>query len=252
MGTRGRTPLSTTTAADVHAFRRSGSWRRLATLAKAMVDDAGRAAGVPLLPLLGGGTRLMLALNHRISQDIDLFIRDPQWIGYLSPRLNDRVADLVNRYEEDAQFLKLRLADGEIDFIVAMSLLGLPAEHSEESDFELEPVAEVLAKKLFYRGWALTPRDLFDWWFVRTRAPELAPTKPLAELLVSKLDGIAVALSALGASARTQSEWSLIRAPELPLIEAAIGWANGELAILREEQSRLHRSEAATIKPPGG
>ena len=53
--------------------------------------------------------------------------------------------------DEDANSLKLRLKDGEIDFIVAMSLLGLPAEHSGETGFALEPVAEVLAKKLFYR-----------------------------------------------------------------------------------------------------
>ena len=227
-----------TTQAEVQAFRRSGSWRHLATLASEMVDDAARQAGVPFQPFLGGDTRLMLALEHRISQGVDLFIRDPQWIGYLSPRLNDRFAERISRYEEDAQFLKLRLAGGGIDFIVAMSLLGLPAERTDDSHFDLEPVAEVLAKKLFYRGWAITPRDLFDWWYVRVQAPELAPLEPLAELLQSKLDGIAAALTTLGASDRALGAWSLIRAPALPEITTAIEWANAELDLMRSMASK--------------
>ncbi len=50
-----------------------------------LVEDVSRTAGFALHPLLGGGTRLMLSLHHRLSDDIDLFIRDPQWIGYLTP-----------------------------------------------------------------------------------------------------------------------------------------------------------------------
>lgn len=76
--------MTPTTRADVTAFRRGGSWRRLEAIAQAVVADANKTAGMTLQPLLGGGTRLMLALEHRISGDIDLFIRDPQWIGYLS------------------------------------------------------------------------------------------------------------------------------------------------------------------------
>ena len=96
-----------------------------------------------------GGTRLRLALGHRISRDIDPFIRDPQWIGFLSPRLNDRAGDRVEGYEEEATFLKLKFFEEEIDFIIRMSLTGLPPESSEKSVFPLEPVSEVLDKKLF-------------------------------------------------------------------------------------------------------
>lgn len=53
--------------------------------------------------------------------------------------------------------LKLRFVNGEIDFIVAMSLLNLPNQSKPGIPFELEPIAEVLAKKLFYRGAMLTP-----------------------------------------------------------------------------------------------
>lgn len=40
-----------TTHADVQAFRRSGSWRNLATLARELVDDAAHRAGLALSAL---------------------------------------------------------------------------------------------------------------------------------------------------------------------------------------------------------
>lgn len=125
-----------------------GSWKHLEERAAGIVSEAEASAGSGRMSPLLGGTRLMLALAHRISRDIDLFIRDPQWIGLMSPRLNDKIGDLVQGYEEDATFLKLKFSEGEIDFIVRMSLTGLPPESSEKSLFLLEPVEEVLAKKL--------------------------------------------------------------------------------------------------------
>ena len=63
-------------APDVADWCQQGSWRRLAAFAHTLVLDAEAQAGTRMSPLLGGGTRLMLALQHRISHDIDLFIRD--------------------------------------------------------------------------------------------------------------------------------------------------------------------------------
>jgi hypothetical protein len=65
----------------------------------------------------GGGTALMQRFNHRLSQDIDIFFSDPQWLGYVSPRVNDAVD--VDRYDEQSTFVKLHLPEGEIDFIVS-------------------------------------------------------------------------------------------------------------------------------------
>lgn len=49
----------------------------------------------------GGGTRLALLLDHRVSYDLDLFVTDAQAIGYLSPRLNDATLALFgDAYEE--------------------------------------------------------------------------------------------------------------------------------------------------------
>ena len=210
--------MSAVTAAAIAAFKKNGAWRVLEQRALAMIADAQQHAGAAFEPLLGGGTRLMLALEHRISNDIDLFIRDPQWIGYLTPRLNSRVEEGLQAYDENAVSLKLQYAEGEIDFIVGMSLLGMPAETSTDTALRLEPVAEVLAKKLFYRGWALTPRDLFDWWTIETKIPETIPADKFAQLLKSKCAEIARALDALAQSAAAAAAWEAIQAPDKPAI----------------------------------
>ena len=185
-------------------------------------------------PLLGGGTRLMLKLNHRISHDIDLFIRDPQYIGFFSPRLNDYVEDLVQGYEEDATFLKLKFPEGEIDFIVRMSLTGLSPESSEKSLFYLEPVEEVLAKKLFYRGAFLKPRDLFDWKCIETLCPESLDRKRLSKIIGSRLEGIRQSLERMGSDQTSKNEWNRIETPLELDFGKTIAWGKDHLEIMRK------------------
>jgi predicted nucleotidyltransferase component of viral defense system len=199
-----------------------------------LVEHAQAAAGGTMMhPLLGGGTRLMLSLHHRISDDIDLFIRDPQWIGYLTPRLNDYTEQTVDAYEENAISLKLRLAPGEIDFIVAMTLLNRPPQSLPGVAFKVESVAEVLAKKLFYRGSLLSARDLFDWWAIASMAPSEISRHELAELLRDRLDGIEAALHAMGDSQAAHRVWSELRAADKPPLTSAVDFAIRELTAFR-------------------
>ena len=220
----------TVTADAIAAFKRQGSWRRLEQIALKLAANAQQQAGVVFAPQLGGGTRLMLALEHRISHDIGLFIRDPQWLGYLTPRLTESFEGGLQAYDENAISLKLRYAEGEIDFIVGMSLLGLPAETAPDAAFGLEPVAEILAKKLFYRGWALTPRDLFDWWMVETRLPAAVPTPKMAQLLKTKFAEIARALDALAQAPAASAAWASIQAPDKPEIATIAAWGQETVA----------------------
>lgn len=235
-----------TTVADIQEHRRAGGWRALEALAIELVNDAADRAKADFQPVLGGGTRLMLAMEHRISDDIDLFIRDPQWIGYLSPRLNDRFEGAITGYDEGATSLKLKLPQGEIDFIVGMSLLGLPNETAQDCAFVLEPVAEVLAKKLFYRGWALTPRDLFDWRMIeQTMSAEQMHSQEIANLVSGRIDGIQTALVAMGQSSKAQLVWGSIRAAELPPLRESVEWAQARLEDFRQlAQNKVGRSDA--------
>jgi len=84
-----------------------------------IVDDAGTRYGRAFPWSFGGGTVLALRHGHRFSKDIDIFVPDPQYLGYLSPRLSDVAASDDPDYEEGAEFLKLRYREGEIDFVVA-------------------------------------------------------------------------------------------------------------------------------------
>ncbi|OWQ47192.1 hypothetical protein CDL60_12530 [Roseateles noduli] len=237
-----------TTRKEIQEHRRCGRWKVLEALAQEIVADAQLMAGVPFKPHLGGGTRLMLSLEHRISDDIDLFIRDPQWIGYLTPRLNDRFEDRINGYDEDGTSLKFKLHDGEIDFIVGMSLLDLPPEFLPDTVFPLEPIAEVLAKKLFYRGAFIIPRDLFDWHAIEHLAPETVASVPFGSVLTtSKIEQIAKNLELVSTSPGAERQWELIKAPDKPPFADVVAWAKGKLQDYANRRTPLTR-----MRPTGG
>jgi hypothetical protein len=238
------------TREDVIAHKANGSWRKLEQLAFEMVVDARIRAKDDFEPKLGGGTRLMLALEHRISDGVDLVIRDVQWIGCLTPRLNDRFTTGILDYEENPASLKLRYAEGEINFITAMSLLDLPDERYAEQrylarpNFSMEPIAEVLAKKLFYRGWALTPRDLFDWWAISSKLGAIQ-IKGLCALLLNKYDDIQFALDALSNSPVARAEWDAIKTPNIPDIQLISDWGKRELVRYQQLAQSLQEGPSA-------
>lgn len=220
---------------EVRRHKETGAWRGLEGLAKLTIEKAESMAKSKLNPVLGGGTRLMLAMLHRISDDVDLFIHDPQWLPYLTPRLNDAIEDLVSQYDEGTTSLKLSLEQGEIDFIVSTPLLGLPNQKSADTSFELEPVAEVLAKKLFHRGNRLSPRDLFDWRMIETlMPPEEVHEHEIALALREKLNGIGTALQALTALPSDAGQWIGIRTPYPLDLQETVSWAISRVQDFRE------------------
>ena len=122
----------------------------------------------------GGGTVLMLRIGHRQSRDIDLFIPDPQMLGYLSPRLSEVAEAITTDYEENAEFIKLYLPHGEIDVVVGEALTAAPFDLVSHGgrDIRVETSAEILAKKLWHRGDRGAARDLFDLCAVAQHEPE--------------------------------------------------------------------------------
>jgi hypothetical protein len=104
------------------------TWEILFQRALILIDDA-RAKGIPVDDwTFGGGTVLMRRHRHRSSKDVDIFINDPQFIGYLSPRLSPIAESLTTDYSEDTNFVKLAFPEGEIDFVAAPPLTAAPAK----------------------------------------------------------------------------------------------------------------------------
>lgn len=112
----------------------------------------------------GGGTVLMLRLGHRQSKDIDLFVPDPQYLGYVNPRLSDVAESITTDYDENADFIKLYLKEGEVDVVVGESLTEQPFDLIEFAGqiVRVETCAEIIAKKIWHRGDRAKGRDLYD------------------------------------------------------------------------------------------
>lgn len=146
------------------------SWRLLLSRTIIGLDQLKQQGQATPKWILGGGTALMLHAGHRLSKDIDAFIDDPQYLGIMSPD----VTDVWNcrSWDNAAHYLKLRYAEGEIDFIVSPPLSGLAATSHEvdlidlpakrKVTIQIEHPAEIALKKMHYRPTMLKPRDIFD------------------------------------------------------------------------------------------
>ncbi|CAN7745541.1 nucleotidyl transferase AbiEii/AbiGii toxin family protein [Variovorax sp. LjRoot290] len=142
----------------------------------ALIDDIQKHGGLadPFWTL-GGGTVLMFRYEHRLSKDIDIFVPDPQYLGFVTPRLSDTAAELTNDYTElPGSFVKLQFEEGEIDFVAAPNLLDQAWEIWEIAgrSIRVETAAEIIAKKIYHRGNRATARDLFDLSLVIEREPQ--------------------------------------------------------------------------------
>src|SRR5438094_2022558 len=137
-------------------------WETLLKRALVLIDSVAQS-GANFEPWsFGGGTVLMRRHGHRFSKDIDIFVPDPQWLGYLNPRLNETAEKLTTDYSEAAGSLKLRFAEGEIDFVASQPLTknATVAEILFGRNVQVETSAEIIAKKIWHRGSRFTARDL--------------------------------------------------------------------------------------------
>ena len=140
-----------------------GPWAALFESALTLTDHLAIVLDKPVWTF-GGGTVLMLRLNHRYSRDIDLFVPDPQYHGHLTPRLCDAAENLTTEYVEAAEYVKLLMPIGEIDIVVGKPLTDQPWEVVAHRGRQIlvETNAEIVAKKMYHRGNQAKARDLFD------------------------------------------------------------------------------------------
>lgn len=126
----------------------------------------------------GGGTVLMLRIGHRQSKDIDLFVPDPQYLGYINPRLSEVGEQVSTDYAESAEYLRFFLAEGEIDVVVGAGLTNHAFDVVEYQGrtIKVETCAEIIAKKMWHRGHHAKARDLYDLCAVAQAEPEAIKT----------------------------------------------------------------------------
>jgi hypothetical protein len=161
-------------------FERPGPWRELWPHALGLMSHLEAATASPEWTF-GGGTVLMLRHDHRFSKDIDLFVRDPQYLGHVNPRLGGFAEGLTSEYEESAEYIKLQLAAGEIDVVVGEPLTerSFDIAFHDGRQIRVETSAEIIAKKMWHRGDQAKARDLFDLCAVATFEPEaIEPASP--------------------------------------------------------------------------
>lgn len=150
------------------------TWKALFMRALEIIDDA-RTHNLPVDDwTFGGGTVLMRRHRHRFSKDVDIFVNDPQFLGYLSPRLSPAAEKLTADYVEADMYVKLRFPEGEVDFIASPPLTDTPADIEElfGKSIRVERSAEIVAKKIWHRGAEFTARDIFDFAMVAEMEPK--------------------------------------------------------------------------------
>jgi hypothetical protein len=148
--------------------RRPSEWRRLFLIAANLIDQLReKAGGHEFEWSFGGGTAMMIQIGHRESHDIDIFLHDPQLLGFIDPSKNQLSFGMVPAAHlgDGLRFQKFAFEGlGEVDFIVAGPLTGRPFEKREVEGRSawLETIPEIIAKKVYYRGAEAKPRDIFD------------------------------------------------------------------------------------------
>ena len=209
------------------------SWEGLLSTALLILDDIeAQGSGAPDI-VLGGGTVLMMRMRHRLSRDIDIFLHDAQWLPRLTPRLNDRVAEIVRDYSEQANSVKLVLPQGDIDFIVAGNVSGGAPNKTLEfrgHGVTLETTEEILAKKLFYRAALLKPRDVFDLVAASSMFP--AAARAAVRASATRRDAQLNRLRALAASPSDQTSTDILPIGDFAkivptMIGSALAWIEG-------------------------
>jgi predicted nucleotidyltransferase component of viral defense system len=151
------------------------TWETLFTQALRMIGEIARHGRDDPFWTFGGGTVLMLRYGHRFSKDIDIFVPDPQSLGFVTPRLSDVAESITEDYVEAFGYVKLYLPEGEIDFVAAPNLTapGFKIETLLGHPVRVETSVEIIAKKMWHRGDRITGRDIFDFALIAEREPDV-------------------------------------------------------------------------------
>jgi hypothetical protein len=149
---------------------RSSQWKQLLDLVLPALNELPNE----LTWTLGGGTALSISLNHRTSYDIDIFFQDASALKLLSPYKNEKIRALSDDWQQPGNYLKIERPEGDIDFLIARTFAASPhfLYEFKGNKIFVETPAEIIAKKIHYRGSQFSVRDIFDIAAVSEIAPE--------------------------------------------------------------------------------
>jgi predicted nucleotidyltransferase component of viral defense system len=181
-------------------------WERLFAKALLAIGEIERHGRADPFWTFGGGTVLMLRYGHRFSKDIDIFVPDPQSLGFVTPRLSDVAESITNDYVESGMYVKLFLEEGEIDFVAAPNLTTPAFERwtIQGRTVRVETAGEIIAKKMWHRGDRITGRDIFDVALIAEREPDVLFAN--AEIMLRHADAVLKQLVDRRESLRKQFE----------------------------------------------
>lgn len=142
-------------------------WEDLLKEAFRIIDAVNRDGDILDGWTFGGGTAMMLQVDHRESHDVDLFLNDPQLLPYVEAtvaELQFKIGTATYRGDGHRHLRVSFDAIGEIDFIVTGHVTDDCARTREilGQEVHLETVPEIIAKKIRFRGSDIQPRDVFD------------------------------------------------------------------------------------------
>lgn len=126
----------------------------------------------------GGGTALALFyLQHRRSYDVDIFVHDPQYFAFLSPKwFIDEQTIFQPDYLEQADHISLATLTGvKVDLLLAPNLTDKPSSLRKVGPVEcyVDSLEEIIAKKIRYRRMRVKTRDIVDIGVAISQFPEI-------------------------------------------------------------------------------
>ena len=126
--------------------------------------------GVPVESIkFGGGTALSIYYyQHRLSFDIDLFILNPQYLSFFSPKLwiEDYDSFDQSQYIDKSNHIGVITSNNiKIDILVDPNSTSPLVDDSKEIfpfDIYIESIEDIIAKKIVFRKKDNKTRDIFD------------------------------------------------------------------------------------------
>lgn len=133
------------------------------------VLKSGIKSGVPENSIIfGGGTALALYYyQHRLSFDIDIFITNPSYMSYFSPRLwIDESTDFKSKYIEQYNHIGLITNNNiNVDLLVKQPYYNPMIDNKHKIfsfDIYVSSLEDIIINKIKYRKADNKSRDIFD------------------------------------------------------------------------------------------